>query len=548
MTDNENDICQTCLSKNRFLYSLCKLTPALNDMGIVIRRDTATGVCWECRAIIMKFMRFKLQAIKAQNNLTEILKHHDLKCLSRLSQQNKVTYDLDIQYCDPLNNSELDNKEIKKEETGSENFIDKQITEFDIIDSDYDKTEKNTFTQKNIIKNSKQKINRLKTERNCSKLSKRKKIMRKRTKLLVLDDDVKDKFRKVVFTQEDMLKNREDKRNQPNFKKIPYKCETCVLGFTRIENFNLHMEKKHNTDIGTSTCDVCQSRFNSIKSLERHRRKHYVVYHCQLCEYETLELWSVVSHCRVKHSGDSNGRIHCPQCSAVLRSAIALSEHVSTQHSLRCNECGDKFKGKHTLRAHKIRIHGVKRDFGCDVCGKSFKTKSRLESHIVGHNASLAKKLAFCAICNVQYKNIYVYRNHLKNSANHSERMYECKECKKKFASKVYWRKHCDFYHLHKSQYKCEICNKLFISDWRLKNHRQTHHGLTRSRNHTCNVCGKKFFTLSTLRGHQLTHSEQRSYMCEDCGDTFKQRPALYTHSRLVHRAGKRPKQDPLLK
>ncbi|KAI5637216.1 hypothetical protein NE865_10113 [Phthorimaea operculella] len=37
-----------------------------------------------------------------------------------------------------------------------------------------------------------------------------------------------------------------------------------------------------------------------------------------------------------------------------------------------------------------------------------------------------------------------------------------------------------------------------------------------------------------------LTHSEQRSFMCEDCGDTFKQRPALYTHCKLVHQGFKR--------
>ncbi|KAH9628488.1 hypothetical protein HF086_015763 [Spodoptera exigua] len=114
--------------------------------------------------------------------------------------------------------------------------------------------------------------------------------------------------------------------------------------------------------------------------------------------------------------------------------------------------------------------------------------------------------------------------------------IYSCPECSKKFASKVYWTNHYNFYHLQKSQYKCDICNKVFISDWRLKNHKQIHHGLSRSRDHACDLCTKKFYTLATLRSHRLTHSEQRSYMCEDCGHTFKQRAALYTHTRLLHR------------
>ncbi|CAG5000924.1 unnamed protein product [Parnassius apollo] len=218
------------------------------------------------------------------------------------------------------------------------------------------------------------------------------------------------------------------------------------------------------------------------------------MYRCRICDYESLELWSAVNHCRAKHGRDTSEKIHCPQCSVIVRSPEELTEHIRSQHVLHCSECGGKFKGKQTLRRHKLRTHGVNRDFVCDICGKTFTKKSRLESHVVGHNTALAKKLAFCTVCNVQYKNLYIYRNHLKYSVNHSERLYECTECNKKFASKVYWKKHRDFYHLKKSQFKCEICNKLFISYWRLKNHQQTNHGLSRSRNYTCNVCGKKFF------------------------------------------------------
>lgn len=74
------------------------------------------------------------------------------------------------------------------------------------------------------------------------------------------------------------------------------------------------------------------------------------------------------------------------------------------------------------------------------------------------------------------------------------------------------------------------------MSDWRLKNHNQKHHGLKRIRNHNCDVCGKSFFTQRTLSGHKLTHSDERTFMCSECGDTFKQQSALYTHGKLVHR------------
>ncbi|KPJ10206.1 GDNF-inducible zinc finger protein 1 [Papilio machaon] len=495
--EESTDMCQTCLERGRFLYPLRKLTSTLHELGIPIRTDVTSGVCWECKTFIMKIKKFKAQVMQVQDALMAIATRQDLQSLSRLTYYSKCTYDLEIIYTDTLNVNE-----IKKEQI-VENSLDR--------DTSVEANTQITYDDKS-------------------------KFLKKIQKQELLESKVKDKYTMIVFTEEEMLKNREEKRNQPNYKKIPYKCESCVLGFLRKETYNQHIKKRHDKNIGKYVCNICQSCYISMKSLKKHIKKHYVVYKCTLCDYETLELWSVVSHCRLKHSKDVHGRIHCQQCSVIVGTPNELSEHMQSNHLLKCNQCNEKFKGKHTLRTHKIRIHGVKRDYICDICKKTFKTKSRLESHIVSHNTILANKMAFCMECNVQYKNIYVYRNHLKNSANHSERVYECEDCKKKFASKVYWRKHWEFYHLHKSSFKCEICNKIFISDWRLKNHRQTQHGLTRSRNHCCNVCGKKFFTQSTLRGHQLTHSEERSYMCEDCGDTFKQRPALYTHSRLVHK------------
>lgn len=60
------------------------------------------------------------------------------------------------------------------------------------------------------------------------------------------EEELKRKFTRVMYSEEEMQKHREEKRNHPNFKKIPFKCDSCVLGFTRKENLDIHMEKKHN--------------------------------------------------------------------------------------------------------------------------------------------------------------------------------------------------------------------------------------------------------------------------------------------------------------
>lgn len=60
-----------------------------------------------------------------------------------------------------------------------------------------------------------------------------------------IDAELEEKFTKVEFSEEEIIKHRENKRNHYNFKKIPFKCDSCVLGFTKKETFDKHMEKKH---------------------------------------------------------------------------------------------------------------------------------------------------------------------------------------------------------------------------------------------------------------------------------------------------------------
>ncbi|XP_075989834.1 uncharacterized protein LOC142985507 isoform X2 [Anticarsia gemmatalis] len=349
------------------------------------------------------------------------------------------------------------------------------------------------------------------------------------------EETVEQKYVKVEVTEEEVAKMRENKRNHHNYKKLPFKCDSCVLGFTKQNTYEKHVEDKHSESIGPHKCPVCECRFSSSLSAARHTNRHYTRYKCVLCAYSTSEVCAALAHCRAKHARDSVRQIHCAHCDVVVKTAKELDAHTKTEHTLQCNDCGDTFKGKDTLRRHIRCIHLQKRRHKCTICSKTFINKTRLEVHMSSHGGNIARSLAYCRVCRVQYKNIYVYRSHLKNSSNHAERM-SCPDCNKKFASKVYWLKHYNFYHLHKSQFKCDLCNKIFISNWRLNNHRQMHHGLSRTRDHPCNICGKKFYTSTTLRNHKYTHSDQRSFMCEDCGDTFKQRAALYTHCKLVHK------------
>ncbi|CAH0730946.1 unnamed protein product, partial [Brenthis ino] len=505
MNENYLNICQTCLSCDRSLFPIEKLESSMKNLNVTLFNDRQKArICWECKAIIIKLSKFREQVLEAQRLLTYNVKNISPLSPLKLQSNEKI---INFTYEENSNINQITSIKTESDEnkfnSSKTNEIHEKIHDLDIINLRHIPNDINSNKSKKISKNY--------------------------TKF-------KDKIKTITFTEDEMLNNRENKRNRPNFKKIPFKCESCVHGFTRKDTLLLHIKKKHHESLGQYVCPVCQIRFPTHKMMSRHKTRHYTIHKCLLCGYDTFTLTAAIKHCVVKHKRDTYGLIHCRQCEDTVSTAEELSDHIKTKHTLNCSECGEKFKGKHTLRTHIMRIHSSHRDFTCDICAKTFNTKSRLESHITSHNVAIAKKLSYCTICQVQYKNIYVYRNHLKNSKNHSERLYHCKECNKKFASKVYWKKHYDFYHLKKSPFKCESCNKLFMSDWRLKNHRQKHHGLNRTRDHMCNICGKSFYTQSTLRGHKLTHSDERTYMCSNCGDTFKQRPALYTHCKLVHR------------
>ncbi|XP_063899298.1 zinc finger protein 557-like [Helicoverpa armigera] len=572
-----NDICSTCLSTDRRLIPLQEIKEQLHTFNFLELKMSTNAVCWECWSILHKFHIFKKRTQTAQNILSQNTQNTNIKSLSTLTYQ---TLSCDYEYnfdTDPLTRCE----NIPKAETDliKQELIDENDDNIEYSDAD-DSVQKSDFKDKDIIENiyieeintninksiKPEKIidnlpidNSLNEPQNVyvetidtkptkefvnTEINKKRRVKSKKVlhKTHIKENESENKFVKVVLSEEEMIKLREEKRNHHNYMKLPFKCDSCVLGFMREETYNLHVKKKHDPSIGNNICKVCNIRFPSKLSLTKHYDSHYVRYSCLICTHVVHELSAAVSHCRVKHADDTVDRIHCHQCSVVVRNAKELEEHVQSVHTLYCNECGEKFKGKDTLRRHKARTHSAKREFICDICTRSFNTKKRLETHMAKHNENLAKKLAYCSVCKVQYKNIFIYRSHLRTSTNHAENVYPCPVCKKKFASKLYCRNHYNFYHLRKSKFKCEICNKLFISDWRVKCHKQIHHGLSRTRDHPCNICNKKFYTLAMLRMHKLIHSDQRSYMCADCGDTFKQSASLYTHIKLVHKGGGRKK------
>jgi hypothetical protein len=74
--------------------------------------------------------------------------------------------------------------------------------------------------------------------------------------------------------------------------------------------------------------------------------------------------------------------------------------------------------------------------------------------------------------------------------------------------------------------FKCETCQKTFVSKKTLHNHYKVHG----DRYYRCQQCGRTFFRKFELERHITTHGNQKHYTCDRCGQSYKSQAALLNH------------------
>ena len=92
---------------------------------------------------------------------------------------------------------------------------------------------------------------------------------------------------------------------------------------------------------------------------------------------------------------------------------------------------------------------------------------------------------------------------------------------------------------LIESNFKCEICEKIFHNNKSIRKHIKSAHGEAKS--FTCNVCNRKVETRNALDHHlKNCHEEgQKNYKCDSCGKSFKQSGYLKIHIKTIHEGQK---------
>jgi transcription elongation factor Elf1 len=82
--------------------------------------------------------------------------------------------------------------------------------------------------------------------------------------------------------------------------------------------------------------------------------------------------------------------------------------------------------------------------------------------------------------------------------------------------------------HVGEKNFKCEVCEKLFLTSDQLKMH-------SGEKRYKCEICKKAFSLPGTSRKHKVVHIEERNLTCEFCGISLKTNQQLLYHYKAKH-------------
>ena len=239
----------------------------------------------------------------------------------------------------------------------------------------------------------------------------------------------------------------------------------------------------------------------------------------------------------------------------VVKPKVQLEEEDEEIGEYSCVHCQLKFTLKRFLKRHRCPELSVaaEKTCQCDQCGRFFSTNNQLNRHRLAHTEERPFK---CTECPKYFKTELDQKKHM---TNHTGEKIQCEFCEQTFMGTLRYKKHVRMKHCYK--FECEVCKKEFSSRPYLKSHMRVHtnekpfvcsecglsyHSFSsllnhrkiihtnfkevRQRSHICHICGKGFFAKWQLKVHTESHNEVRNHLCTECGSGFKSTYDLKKH------------------
>ncbi|XP_062605082.1 uncharacterized protein LOC134266894 [Saccostrea cucullata] len=294
--------------------------------------------------------------------------------------------------------------------------------------------------------------------------------------------------------------------------------------------------------IGDNPCKKCEATFPTKRQLQAHQKVHSIPkQYCRFCDFEAKSVVVMMEH-EAKHTHEKPFKCDHPDCEYASRSHVDLQRHKSkhsTEKKYKCpyENCDFTTKWQRNIRHHVLR-HSDERPYPCHLCIQAFKRVQDLKYHLYRHNDN--KPIA-CDECDFRCKTNFELKCH---KLKHSDvRNYACTHpgCTQRTKSKSDLTKHMKI-HTNQKDYICDECGKGFRTRACLSKHLQRHSDI---RPFSCDICNRAFKVKVALRKHVALHSEYRPYSCEMCGQKFSSKSNKNVHMK-THDYSDRPYPCPI--
>ncbi|XP_065365692.1 zinc finger protein 208-like [Calliphora vicina] len=133
-----------------------------------------------------------------------------------------------------------------------------------------------------------------------------------------------------------------------------------------------------------------------------------------------------------------------------------------------------------------------------------------------------------CKVCKKIYKNPQGLALH-ETKAHYKDCPYKCDKCDKGFVTEEFYIKHRNR-HLGIKAFKCPHCDKAFDVNSTLNQHLISH---SKETPHLCTICGKRFNRSGNLQQHMLRHGDEKPFQCSACPKSFKCLTDHISHMRI---------------
>lgn len=331
-----------------------------------------------------------------------------------------------------------------------------------------------------------------------------------------------------IFDETEIVLNNKRKYQRKRLK-TPIKCPQCDRLFYYKSYFAFHYKDVHQEDC--CCCHHCGKVFKNCRRLNSHMLIHNVGekrFKCEKCLKEFNYSGDLLRHKKI-HDGIKNYKCHFDGCGKSFIQSYALKLHLDVHNNVRyaCDKCASEFSVKTTLKNHMQKcINGI----------ATYRTpRYRGNTSVKEKESNRERYKCFVDSCDRifssrKYLGVHLEKHHELKLTNFET---TCLECQQVFDNIGDYAKHVK---IHSCLYVCTCCKLRFKTDEKLQAHIDKLHKESDDRPFICNDCGARFKRLEHLKGHQLyKHSDVKKFECTECTLKFRQRGEFNVHMRFVN-------------